>query len=162
MPPSVYERAAHALRVKGPALAEAAADALYRANPAFAARYAHLGDAGRRHCVTDIGHHLRFLAAAVDVADAKVFIDYAAWAYRVMVTHKVLPDDALASFQCLADVAPPAAGAETAGFVRDAIDAAVRLLEQAGGDAGGQSDREGAKSAKGREGRADRIRSASS
>ena len=143
-------------------MAEAAADALYRANPAFAARYAHLGDAGRRHCVKDIGHHLRFLAAAVDVADAKVFTDYAAWAYRVVVTHKVLPDDALASFQCLADVAPPAAGADAAGFVRDTIQAAVRLLEQSGGGARGESDREGAKSAKGREEEADRVRSASS
>jgi hypothetical protein len=134
--PTPQELAAHALRVKGPALAHAAADALYRARPELARRYAHLGDAGRRHCVNDLGHHLRFLAAAVDVADSKVFTDYAAWACRVMVTHKVAPDDALASFRCLLDVVPPAVDAEAAGFVRATIHAAVRLLEQSAGRVG--------------------------
>jgi hypothetical protein len=131
MPVSVHERAAHALRVKGPALAEAAAEALYRARPELARRYAHLGDAGRRHCVSDLCHHLRFLAAAVDAGDVKVFTDYAAWACRVMVTHKVAPEDAVASFRCLLDVAPAAVAPEAAGIVRDAIDAAVRGVEGA-------------------------------
>jgi hypothetical protein len=124
--------AAHALRVKGASLAESAAEALYRARPQLARRYAHLGDAGRRHCVNDLGHHLRFLAAAVDVADPKVFTDYAAWAYGVMVRHKVAPQDAAASFQCLLDVAPAAVGTDLEAFVRETIEGALRVLEQRG------------------------------
>src|SRR5690348_13928961 len=123
-----HERAAHLLRVKGPALAAKAADGLYRARPELARRYAHLGDAGRRKCVNDLGHHLRFLAAAADAGDAKVFTDYAAWAYRVMVTHKVAPEDALASFRCLLDVAPAAVAPDDAAFIRDAIDAALQCI----------------------------------
>jgi len=117
------------LRVKCAALAGAAAEALYRARPELARRYAHLGDGGRRHCVNDLGHHLRFLAAAVDAGDARVFTDYAQWAFRVMVTHKVAAEDALASFHCLLDVAPAAVGPGAAGFVRDAIAAGIRSLE---------------------------------
>jgi hypothetical protein len=126
---SPHEHAAHALRVKGPALAEAAANALYRARPELARRYAHLGNAGRRHCVNDLGHHLRFLAAAVDTGDARIFSDYAAWALRVMVTHKVVPEDAVASFRCLLDVAPDAVPPDAAAFVRDAIHDALRSIE---------------------------------
>jgi hypothetical protein len=126
---SLHEHAAHVLRVKAPALAQAAADALYRARPELARRYAHLGDAGRRHCVNDLGHHLRFLAASADVGDARIFSDYAAWAFRVMVTHKVVPEDALASFHCLLDVAPPAVGPDEAAFVRDAIHGALCAIE---------------------------------
>ena len=129
MPVSFHEHAAHLLRVRAPALAQAAADALYRARPELARRYAYLGDAGWRHCVNDLGHHLRFLAAAVDADDAKVFTEYAAWAYRVMVSHKVAPDDALASFRCLLPVAPHAVPTDAAAFVRDAIDGALRSIE---------------------------------
>src|SRR5688500_5991614 len=100
-----HERAAHALRVKAPALAHEATSALYRLRPDLEHRY---GESGRRHCTKDIGHHLRFLAAAVEIADAKVFVDYTAWAARVMVTHNVAIEDAVASLQCLLAVVPGA------------------------------------------------------
>jgi len=118
--------AAHAIRVKARAIARAAVEALYDARPDLAQRY---GDAGRRHCAKDLGHHLRFLAAAVELDDPKVFTDYAAWAARVMVTHKVAPEDALVSFRCLLAAAPPAVPARSADAVRRILTSAVRHLE---------------------------------
>ena len=130
MAPSPHELAAHALRVKAPALAWGATAALYRLRPELELRY---GEAGRRHCAKDIGHHLRFLAAATDLADPKIFTDYAAWAYRVMVTHNVAAEDALASFRCLLEVAPAAVDPDTAPFVRETITRAVGAIESAAG-----------------------------
>src|SRR3954453_16891428 len=73
IPPN--QLAAHALRLKSPSIAQAATDALYRLRPELETHY---GLAGRRHCVTDITHHLRFLAAAVELGDARVFASPAA------------------------------------------------------------------------------------
>ena len=126
MPLTPAERAAHALRVKAPEIADGAVAALYRLRPGLDGRY---GDSGRRHCARDLGYHLRFLAAAVEMSDARVFADYAAWAARVMVTHRVAPEDAMASFRCLLDVAPAAVPRESAGGVRDVIAGAVARVE---------------------------------
>ena len=126
MPVTPAERAAHALRVKAHRIADAAVAALYRLRPDLETRY---GESGRRHCTTDLGHHLRFLAAAVELSDPKVFADYAAWAARVMVTHHVAPEDALSSFRCLLDAAPAAVPAESAQPVREFIGAALQRVE---------------------------------
>lgn len=96
MPLTPLERAGHAIQVRAPALAQAAVAALYRLRPDLERRY---GEAGRRHCAKDVGHHLRFLAAAVELDDPRVFADYAAWAVRVMVTHGVAAEDAVASLR---------------------------------------------------------------
>ena len=126
MPLTPAQLAAHAIRVKAPAIARAAVDALYDARPDLAQRY---GDAGRRHCAKDLGHHLRFLAAAVEMNEPRLFTDYAAWAARVMVTHKVALDDALASFRCLLETAPPAVPAQSADVVRQIITTGLRHVE---------------------------------
>jgi hypothetical protein len=126
MPIAPHEHAAHAIRIKSPDLARAAVSALYRIRPDLERRY---GEAGRRHCVKDIGHHLRFLAAAVELADAKVFADYGTWAARVMVTHNVAPEDALASFRCLQDVVPDAVPPGASALVRHVISAALASLD---------------------------------
>ena len=130
MATSPHELAAHTLRVKTPALAWDATSALYRLRPELEWRY---GEAGRRRCAKDITHHLRFLAAATDLADPKIFTDYAAWAYGVMVTHNVAAEDALASFRCLLEAAPAAVVADAAPFVREAITRAVGAIESAAG-----------------------------
>ena len=111
--------------MKAPTLAEAAAGALYRLRPELEMRY---GEGGRRHCQKDLGHHLRFLAAAVEMDDAKMFADYAAWAAGVMVAHGVDVEDTLASFRALEGVAaavPP----EAAEAVRTILNAALLRLE---------------------------------
>ena len=98
---SLAQRAAHWLRRRAPLLAESAVDALYRMRPELETRY---GPGGRRHCAKDIGHHLDFLAAAVEMDEPKVFADYVEWAAGVMVAHKVAPEDTAASFHCLEDL----------------------------------------------------------
>lgn len=126
MPLTPAQLAAHAIRVKAPAIARAAVDALYNLRPDLALRY---GDAGRRHCAKDLAHHLRFLAAAVEMNEPNLFTDYAAWAARVMVTHKVAAEDAVASFRCLLETAPPAVPAHSADQVRQILTAALRHIE---------------------------------
>ena len=126
MPPPPNQLAAHLLRVRSPSIAHAAADALYTLRPELHARY---GDSGKGHCVKDLSHHLRFLAAAVDLADPNIFTDYATWAARVMVAHHVAPEDAVASFRCLLDVAPAAVPPDAAPLVRDILTRAVRALD---------------------------------
>ena len=128
MPPTPGERAGHAIRIKAHAVAEAAVAALYRLRPDLEQRY---GEGGRRHCARDLAHHLRFLAAAVELDDPNVFGSYAAWAVRVMAAHNVAAEDALASFRCLLEAAPDAAPPEAAAAVRDAITAALRRIEAA-------------------------------
>ena len=125
MPITDGERAGHAIRVKAPALARSAAAALYRLRPDLEHRY---GEDGRRHCEKDVGHHLRFLAAAVELDDPKVFGDYAAWAAGVMIAHNVAEEDTLASFRCLLDVVP-AAVPQSPDRVREIITSALRRLE---------------------------------
>ena len=129
MPPTPSQRAGHALRVKAPKVAAAAVDALYRLRPEVEARY---GEGGRRHCVKDLGHHLRVLAAAVELEDAKVFGDYAVWAAGVMVAHKVAPEDTVASFRALLEAAPAAVAPESAAPVRAIISAALERVEASG------------------------------
>ena len=52
MPLTPAERAAHALRVKAPEIADGAVAALYRLRPGLDGRY---GDSGRRHYARDLG-----------------------------------------------------------------------------------------------------------
>ena len=123
---SASEQAGHTLRVKAPRIAAAAVESLYRLRPDLEARY---GEAGRRHCVKDLGHHLRFLAAAVELEDGNVFSDYAAWAAGVMVAHNVAPEDTVASFRALLDVAPAVVAPESEPLVRKITSAAVERVE---------------------------------
>jgi hypothetical protein len=117
--------AAGVIRARSPRLADAAVTALYRLRPELETRY---GEGGRRHCQKDLGHHLRFLAAAVEMQDAKVFSDYALWAAGVMVAHGVDVEDTLASFHALAGV-PAAMQPESADVVRAILTAALSRLD---------------------------------
>ena len=118
---SQNERAGHALRVRALALADSVVTELYRRRPDLQNRY---GPGGRRHCVNDLAHHFRFLAASTELCDAKVFVDYVAWAADVMASRGVDVRDQLDSLEVLRDVAAAAVPDEIAGFVRDTVSAA--------------------------------------
>ena len=106
------QRQGHAIRVRVRKLAEAVVDEQYRRRPALEARY---GPAGRDKCVQDVSHHLRFLAASVEVGETKVFADYVRWAVSVMASHRVAVEDALENLRLLdavlQDQLPPDVGA---------------------------------------------------
>jgi hypothetical protein len=118
---SAPERAGHALRVRAAALAESVVAELYRRRPDLETRY---GPAGRRHCVNDLAHHVRFLATSIEMGDAKVFVDYVAWAADVMASRGVDVRDQLDSLEVLRDVAAAAVPEDVADFVRDTVSAA--------------------------------------
>ena len=119
---SPSERAGHALRVRAVALAESVVTELYRRRPDLETRY---GPGGRRHCVNDLAHHFRFLAASAELADAKVFVDYVAWAADVMASRGVDVRDQVESLEVLRDVAAAAVPADVQAFVRETVTAAA-------------------------------------
>src|SRR4051794_19370548 len=91
-------RAGHALRVKGPKLAEAAVAEQYRLQPDLPGRY---GPDGRRYCVRDVGHHVEALAASVESGDPARFVEYARWARGVLAAHEIPAGDFLVSLRAL-------------------------------------------------------------
>jgi hypothetical protein len=74
-------RAGHAVRVRGPKLAEAVVAEQYRLQPDLAERY---GPDGRRCCVRDVGYHVEFLATSVELGDPGRFVGYVRWARGIM------------------------------------------------------------------------------
>ena len=119
-------RAAHALNVNVAALAEETVELLYREDPALHARY---GPAGRAHCVKDVAYHVRVLSAAVEMNDAKIFTDYAAWAVTLLASRGIPADISAASLRALREVAANAVGGPAASFVRETITSALHHAE---------------------------------
>jgi hypothetical protein len=122
------QRAGHAVRVRGPKLAEAVVAEQYRLQPDLAERY---GPNGRRCCVRDVGHHVEFLAASIELADPERFVSYVRWARGVMAAHGVPAGDFLVSLRALRSVVVellPPGPAEIAGRH---VDAALRAWDEA-------------------------------
>ena len=119
---SPSDRAGHALRVRAVSLAESVVTELYRRRPDLETRY---GPGGRFHCVDDLAHHFRFLAASTELGDAKVFVDYVAWAADVMASRGVDVRDQLDSLDVLRDVAAAAVPDDVRAFVRNTVNAAA-------------------------------------
>jgi len=80
------QRAAHLLRVKAPALAEAIMAEHYRQRPELERQY---GPAGKLRCLEDALFHLRFLAGSVEFGDPKVFADYSAWVGGLLARRRI-------------------------------------------------------------------------
>ena len=95
---------------------------LYRRRPDLETRY---GPGGRRHCVGDLTHHLRFLAASTELSDARIFVDYVAWAADVMASRGVDVRDQIDSLEILRDVAAAAVPPAVQAFVRETVTAAA-------------------------------------
>ena len=117
------EQAAHALRTRAPALAEATVAEQYRLQPDLTARY---GPDGRRHCVRDVEHHVQFLAASVEWGGASPsFVRYVRWAHGVLAARGIAASDFLMTLramrQALPGVVPPAAADAACRHVEAAI-----------------------------------------
>ena len=91
-------RAAHAIRMKAPQLAERMTTDQYRRQPGLARRY---GEAGRRHCLKDAEYHLHFLAASVEFGDPRVFTDYLAWCVEMLSRRGIPGEDVVKSVRSL-------------------------------------------------------------
>jgi hypothetical protein len=113
-------RAGHAVRVRGPKLAEAVVEEQYRLQPDLAERY---GPDGRRCCVQDVGHHVEFLATSIELGDLARFVNYVRWARGVMAAHGIPARDFLVSLRALRSVVVallPGSAGEIAGRHVDA------------------------------------------
>ena len=94
-------RAGHALRVKAPGLVEEIVAEHYRLRPELSERY---GPEGRRFCLRDVGHHIQFLAAAVELGEAARFVAYVTWVERLLAAHGVPPSDLSMTLRIMRDV----------------------------------------------------------
>ena len=121
-------RAGHAVRVRAPKLAEAAVAEQYRLQPDLAERY---GPDGRRCCVRDVGHHVEFLAASIELADPGRFVSYVRWARGVMAAHGVPAGDFLVSLRALRSVVVELLPAGPAQIACRHVDAALDAWEEA-------------------------------
>jgi hypothetical protein len=115
-------RAGHAVRVRGPKLAEAVVAEQYRLQPDLAGRY---GPEGRRCCVRDVGHHVEFLATSVELGDPTRFAGYVRWARGVMAAHGVPAGDFLVSLRALRTVVVELLPSDAAQLAARHLDAAL-------------------------------------
>lgn len=116
------ERSGHALRVKGPKVIEAVVAEQYRRMPHLEERY---GARGRAFCERDVGYHVRFLAASVELGQPERFVEYVAWARAVLRAHEIPAADFLVTLEALRDAVGAVLPEPAAHAARRHIDAAL-------------------------------------
>jgi methanogenic corrinoid protein MtbC1 len=70
-------------------------------HPDLAARY---GDAGRVRCREDARFHFSYLASALDLDTADIFVEYVAWAKTVLVARRIAAEDLDENLAIMEDV----------------------------------------------------------
>jgi len=120
-------RAGHAVRVRGPKLAEAVVEEQYRLQPDLAHRY---GPDGRRCCVRDVGHHVEFLATSIELGDPGRFVNYVRWARGVMSAHGIPAEDFLASLRALRSTVVVLLPGSAGEIASRHVDAALEAWDQ--------------------------------
>lgn len=107
------------------ALARAAVERLFASRPDLTERY---GEAGRRKCVEDTGHHILYLAEAAATDSPELFRGYVAWA-KILFTGLNLPETDLADgLAALAEVVGERVGGALGQRALACIAAALRDL----------------------------------
>jgi hypothetical protein len=101
-------------------LAGRATELVYERLPELEQRY---GPAGRARCEDDTALHLRFLASAVAVEEARILSDYLAWLAPLLERFGVPPEDLDANFAAI--------GAAVRELVPTAADRVDSLIEEA-------------------------------
>lgn len=94
-------------------------------HPELEQRY---GKIGREKSLQDAGYHLSFLAQALALDNASVFVDYVAWAKVVLTQRKVLAADLAFHLECLAGVLREQLSAASGALAADYVGTAVRAL----------------------------------
>jgi hypothetical protein len=121
-------RTGHAVRVRGPKLAEAVVEEQYRLQPGLADRY---GPDGRRCCVRDVGHHVEFLATSIELGDPGRFVNYVRWARGVMSAHGIPAGDFLVSLGALRSVVAALLPTDAGQIASRHVDAALEAWDEA-------------------------------
>ncbi len=79
-------------------IAERAVELHYRRMPELASRS---GEAGRRHCLEDVRHHLTYLAEALGLGRSEIFLDYVDWGRSVLAERGIGEEHLIESLECL-------------------------------------------------------------
>lgn len=104
-------------------------EALYARHPDLEQRF---GTRGRQVCRDDIGHHLDYLQAALDLGEPAPFLCYAAWLSDLLQHRGVAPAHLTESFALLEEFfsrhLPPAQAATVCAILRAACSPSVALV----------------------------------
>lgn len=87
-PAGAHPGLADRLAMLKPRIAEAVTDDFLRRHPDWVARF---GDRGHLRGVEDAGHHLDFLAGALESGSVAAFEEYARWVARVLAARGIAP-----------------------------------------------------------------------
>jgi hypothetical protein len=131
------QRAAHLLRVKAPALAEAIMAEHYRQRPELERQY---GPVGKKRCLEDALFHLRFLAGSVEFGDPKVFADYSAWVGELLARRRIPVEHVAENLRVTGAVLHQALPAEAVELIGPHLDAALARLATAGDQSADHTD----------------------
>jgi MerR family transcriptional regulator, light-induced transcriptional regulator len=121
----VHQLASQALLGQRFALAAALVEREFAQHPELGERY---GKIGREKSLQDAGYHLSFLAQALELNSAAIFVDYVAWAKVMLSQRKVLAADLAFHLECLAAVLRERLPAECGEFAAGFVESAVRAL----------------------------------
>ena len=101
---------------------------LYKRYPELQDRF---GEEGRRKCREDNVHHFNYLQAAADVAEEKIFVDYAIWLNSVLVSRGMKPDHLIDNFVCIQEAIEEGEGDSRFPSYLQAAIRSIRQGEQA-------------------------------
>ena len=131
------QRAAHVLRLKAPALAEAIVAEHYRQRPELERRY---GGVGRQRCLEDAVFHLHFLAGSIEFGDTTIFADYTAWAADLLARRRIPADDVAENVRVMSRVLRDDLPPEVFELSRPHLEAALARLGNAADQSADQAD----------------------
>ncbi|HEX7151991.1 MAG TPA: cobalamin-dependent protein [Thermoanaerobaculia bacterium] len=121
----------HEIRTKIDLLADVITDRHFQLHPELEARY---GPIGRIRCREDAAFHLQYLAAALEAGNARMFVDYVAWAKVMLASRNVPPADLADNLEILASALSGRLAVDTSRtaveYVRAAIDELPSMPEE--------------------------------
>ena len=123
------QQAAEAVRALGEPAITWIVERLYETHPGLRAQF---GETGIVRCREDIGHHLRFLRAALTSGSAAPFVDYVQWLAAVLKNRGVATDHLGESLWLLDRLIAARLPGDQAGWVQAVVQAGIAALDTAG------------------------------
>jgi hypothetical protein len=123
-------RAAAALLEQKEAIARSVTGLLYAEMPWLLDKY---GERGRLKCLQDMRYNLEYLAPAVELEDAELFVRYARWVDGVLKARGIPTGELARSFELMASDVIARLRADEATLVSACLEAGVMALRQGGG-----------------------------
>ncbi len=97
---ALNKQVGQAIQAQRSELAEAIVERQYLSQPELVARY---GEMGRAKCLQDSLHHLASISSAITLSTPAIFVEYVAWARRVLAAHGIPSEDLARNLVCIRD-----------------------------------------------------------